>query len=138
MRHRPPVRSSERSPFEIARRILCGSSKHEPRPVEQRLADVSLLDELASLDAATAKGAFERMERSRADGDPVDPVDVQLFASSAESVRRSVEGKARILGTYGAVGGRSDKNEIPTFRIEVSAGKLPPETGAIDADEDPG
>lgn len=121
------------SPFAAARRILCGPTKHEPRPVEQRLADVSLLDEIASLDAATAKSAFERMEQARAAGDEVDPADVQLYTSSAESARRSVVEKAKTLGTYG--GESPNRDRAPSFRVFVSTGALPADTGADDAEE---
>lgn len=102
--------------------------------VEKRNADVGMLDEVASLDIAVARRQFERLETAYASGAQPASADVSLYTSAVASVRASVAEKARLLGTYGAVAGKQDKDATPTFRIVVNreGGRLPPETGAED------
>ena len=76
------MRRRDPSPFEAARRILCGPSRREPSAVEPKTADVSLLDELAALDAATARDAFDRMREASSAGEEIDPTG-DLHASAA-------------------------------------------------------
>lgn len=102
--------------------------------VEKRLATANLLDEIASLDIAIATKQAARIEDAYARGMQPAPADVQLYAGAVDSVRKSVAEKARLLGTYGATAGKQDKDSTPTFRVFVSNGRLPTETGAEDAD----
>jgi hypothetical protein len=106
--------------------------------VEKRLADVGMLDELASLDMALANRQFERLNTAYENGMQPAAADVSLYTAAASSVRASVSEKARLLGTYGAAAGRQDRDAAPTFQIVVNrgGGKLPPETGAEDADDE--
>lgn len=98
--------------------------------VERRSADVGLLDELASLDISIARRQFERLETAYQNGQSPNAADVSLYTSAASSARASVVEKARLLGTYGAIAGKQDRDATPTFRVFVSNGELPPETGA--------
>jgi hypothetical protein len=137
MRHRRTEAADRASPFALARAILGGPKKPTETPqVEKRLADVSVLDELVSLDLHLAKRQHERIETAYAEDRVPAPADVSLYAAATTSARASVAEKAKILGTYGGSGGPIDKNKEPSFRVYVSDGKLPAETGADDA-EDP-
>jgi hypothetical protein len=137
MRHRRTEADDASSPFALARALLRGPKKTAETPaVEKRLADVSVLDELVSLDLHLARRQHERLETAYAENRLPAPSDVSLYAAATTSARASVAEKAKILGTYGGAGGQIDKNKEPSFRVYVSAGRLPAETGADDA-EDP-
>lgn len=104
--------------------------------VEKRLASANLLDELASLDMAIARNQATRIEAAYAAGEEPSPADVALYTQTVASVRTSVAEKARLLGTYGATAGKQDKDQVPTFRVFVSNGRLPTETGAEDVENE--
>ncbi len=131
MRHRRTKAADRTSPFALARAILGGPKKPAETPkVEKRLADVSVLDELVSLDLHLAKRQHERLETAYANGELPAPSDVALYAASTSSARASVAEKAKILGTYGGAGGQIDKDETPRFVVHVDRPELPEETGA--------
>jgi hypothetical protein len=105
--------------------------------VEHRAADVSVLDELVSLDLALANRQFERLETAYNCGQSPNAADVSLYTSATTGARANVAEKAKLLGTYGAIAGKQDRDATPTFRVYVSAGELPPETGAESSKELP-
>jgi hypothetical protein len=131
-------KKDERGPFDAVLGVFGRRPVDAPEfKVEPRRADVAILDEVASLDIAIARRQAERIEAAYAEGRQPTSADVALYTSSTSSARASVAEKARLLGTYGAAAGRQDKDQPPTFRVFVSAGKLPSETGADDAEPDP-
>jgi hypothetical protein len=131
MRHRRTEADDAASPFAIARALLGGPKKPAETPaVEKRLADVSVLDELVSLDLHLARRQHERLETAYAEDRVPAPSDVSLYAAATTSARASVAEKAKILGTYGGAGGQIDKDETPRFVVHVDRPELPEETGA--------
>lgn len=129
---RRPKDENVPGPLDAALGAFGRSASGEPPnlTVEQRTADVGLLDELASLDIAIARRQFERLETAYQRGQSPNAADVSLYTSAADGVRRSVTEKAKLLGTFGAIAGKQDRDATPTFRVFVSSGELPPETGA--------
>ncbi len=127
-------------PFDTVLAVFGRKKTDERKPVEveKRNADVQMLDEVASLDIALANRQFERLNAAYENGMQPAAADVSLYTASVASVRASVSEKARLLGTYGATAGKQDRDAVPAFHIVVNrgGGKLPPETGAEDADDE--
>lgn len=135
MKPRKKNAGSAPGPFDAVLSVFGRKTSETPSmQVEKRLATANLLDELASLDMAIATRQAERIEAAYAAGESPAPADVALYTSSVASARASVAEKARLLGTYGATAGKQDKDAVPTFRVFVSNGKLPAETGAEDVE----
>lgn len=128
-------------PFDAFLGVFRGAAKvgAPDLTVERKNADVGLLDELASLDRQIALRQFERIETIYAEGGTPEPADVALYTASVQSVRASVAEKAKLLGSYGALAGKQDRDAVPTFRVIVNSmgGRLPAETGAEDVAETP-
>jgi len=131
---KPRRRTNEPAPgpLDAALNVFAASSRpaSPSLAVEQRTADVGLLDELASLDITIARRQFDRINEAYARGQSPNAADVSLYTSASAGARASVSEKAKLLGTYGAIAGKQERDATPTFRVYVSSGELPLETGA--------